>query len=170
MMDFQLIALPRSGTTWAANWLTSDGAICYHDPLSSRTLETLGTHEPGREWGVSCTGLWLFDEWLESYNCPRVILERDISEINASLTDIGLKCLPAWCESKFKELPGNRFHYSALFDPDGAEEIWSILRETKFDKERHKILCEMSIQPDFTKWKPDAAIMQELMKGIHEKY
>lgn len=169
-MDFQLIALPRSGTTWAANWLTYDGAICYHDPLSYRTPAALDAHAPGREWGISCTGSWMLDKWLASYSCPRVILERDIGEINTSLGEIGYSGLPPWCEAKFKELPGKRFHYSALFDPDGAEEIWSILRKTKFDKERHKILCEMSIQPDFTKWKPDAAIMQELMKDIHEKH
>ena len=173
MMDFQLIALPRSATTWAANWLTYDGAICYHDPLSYRTLEDLDAHEPGREWGVSCTGLWIFDEWLASYDCPRVILERDIVEINDSLTDIGFGYLPAWCELKFKELPGKRFHYSALFDPDGAAEIWSILRKTKFDVERHKILCEMAIQPDFSKWSPDMEIMAHLLKDTHryhEKY
>ena len=33
MIDFMVIGLPRTGTTWASNWLTTDSTQCYHDPL-----------------------------------------------------------------------------------------------------------------------------------------
>lgn len=29
MLDFMIIGLPRSGTTWAANLLTTDAVLCH---------------------------------------------------------------------------------------------------------------------------------------------
>ena len=162
-MKFQVIALPRSATTWAANWLTDNDAICYHDPLSYKTPQELTAFKPAFDWGISCSSSWIAPNWLDSYDCPRIILERDHSEIDASLTVLGLPVLTDEMYDKFYSLAGPRIHYTDLFDPICAKEIWKYLRGTEFNEERHKILCEMHIQPDFEKWQPNYEIITKLM-------
>ena len=34
-LDFAVLALPRSGTTWLANLLTTDTTLCRHDPFAT---------------------------------------------------------------------------------------------------------------------------------------
>lgn len=169
MMNFRILGLPRTGTTWAANWLTASGGICYHDPLLSRTPAELFRHDPGRVWGVSCTGLWLFPEWLAANPAPTLILERDRGEVDKSLAELGFYPLPDWAFDAFQRVPGRRMHFSALFDVRTAREIWRFLRpDAPFDEERHALLTEMQIQPDFSKWKPDEGILQLLAAHIRE--
>ena len=33
-----VIGLPRSRTTWMANWLTTTDTLCLHDPLANYTI------------------------------------------------------------------------------------------------------------------------------------
>lgn len=162
-MRFQVIALPRCGTTWAANWLTDNDAICYHDPLSYKTPAELSVFNPDYDWGISCSASWIAPNWLNSFDCPRIILKRDITEIEDSLRNIGLPALPDELLEKFYKLSGTRIHYTDLFDTDSAKEIWKYLRGTEFNEERHRILCEMNIQPDFVKWQPNYEIITKLM-------
>lgn len=163
-MKFQVLSLPRCGTTWAANWLTDNDAICYHDPLSYKTTKELSKHEPGFDWGISCTASWLAPKWINSFYCQRIILVRDLSEINESLVNLGLPEMSPYLVDMFNQLDGWKVNYKDLFNPEKAEEIWAYLRGTPFNRERHKILCEMQIQPDFTKWQPDLAIITKLLQ------
>ena len=82
---------PRSGTTWAANWLTTDTTFCLHDPLLEYTVRQLNNrHIPNRRLGISCTASILFPEWVNAQKCPKIFLYRDIEEINQSLARLGL--------------------------------------------------------------------------------
>lgn len=165
-----VLGLPRSGTTWAANWLTSDGAICYHDPLAKIDLDQLAQHNPGREWGISCTGAWLFPEFMKRNKCRSIVLERDIESVNHSLNEIGLPDVPVWFLPLFAAAPGKRMPFSALFDEEGAREIWQHLRPgVRFDRDRWLQLREISVQPNFDVWTFDRDIAARLMQQARGK-
>lgn len=150
MMDFMVIGLARSGTTWASNWLMDQGAICLHDPLSCNTVDDLISFKPGRIWGVSCTALWVHgNDVLNRMTTRRVILSRDADERRADVESIGLGVIPFEADELAK-IEGKRYDFRDLFNPVKAKEIWEYLRpDAPFDAERHALLCEMKIQPEF---------------------
>jgi hypothetical protein len=165
-MDFILTALPRSGTSWASVWLM-DNALCIHDPFTNKTPEELQAFDPGQRWGIACTAIWSLPSFMKSFNCPYVIIDRNIEEVQTSLRDIGLPpILPKFIE-KFDLLPGPRFEHEDLFDRAAALEIWSILRpDMPMNVARWELLCELKIQPDFYKWNPDPAVMRNVLQRL----
>lgn len=155
MMDFLLTGLPRSGTAWAAVWL-SDGAICLHEPLATVRAEELARWKPERRWGMACTAVWMIPWFAESLRCPRVILERDLSEVNESLQNMGLPEMTKPNVDAFRRFKGPRFPYTDLFDHDSARNIWGILRPDRFfDADRWKLLSGMRIERDWPSYTID---------------
>jgi hypothetical protein len=57
MLDFIVLGLPRSATTWLANWLTTDRSLCLHDPFAKTLPEQWDAG--GKRLGISCTGAYL---------------------------------------------------------------------------------------------------------------
>ena len=166
MLDFLLLSLPRSGSTWAANWLTSEGALCLHDPLSYRSHADLLAYAKTRRVGAACTGLWLWPDWCGKHARRLVIMERDVQGSQESLARLGLPILPEWALEKFAAMPGLRVPYTDLFEADRARELWTLLRPAEsFDVDRHAMLCEMQVQPDFSKWKPDAVLLDNIARN-----
>jgi len=163
-MNFALVAMPRSGTSWASVWLM-DGALCYHDPLATMSPEELLAFRPGKRWGISCTASWLLDGFLEAAGCPVVVIDNDLEEVQRSLLEMGAPALTRGAVEMFDRLTFPRFQMDDLFDEDGAREIWTILRpDMPMDVERWKLLSQLKIQPDFYKWKPDPKIMREALE------
>lgn len=164
MIDFAVLALPRSGTTWAANWLTGYRHICLHDPLQHHTGEELlkWAYRNPKETGVSCTGLWAHPEWVQANVRKWVIIDRPIHEVQASLIEIGLAPLPDAAIEKFRAMPGRRFQMADLFDPFMASVIQrELLPHLPFDVERHRELCKMEINPRFQNLQPDPKAVRE---------
>jgi hypothetical protein len=87
-LDFMVLAYPRSGTTWAANWLTTDRSLCLHDPWSIGMPATW-PHD-GRTRGIACTGSYLMPKWLAQYDVPTLVIERERDDCDASMAKIGL--------------------------------------------------------------------------------
>ena len=85
MIEFMVIAHPRSGTTWAANWLTTDTTLCLHDPLAYRHYAEWDDFESSKMLGVSDCGVCAFPDFLNSHPARKVILHRDRKEIAESL-------------------------------------------------------------------------------------
>lgn len=170
MLDFAIIGLPRSGTTWAANWLTTDHSICLHDPLANRTLDQLAAwHHPSKAVGVACTGLWQFPDWVAANVRRVVLLDRDPDEINASLTAIGLGGMPAASFDQFMDLPGQRVLMRELFDPVVAPDIWhSLMPDLPFDAERHELLTTFMVNPHFEGWEPDPAAVRDWVRRLQQ--
>src|SRR5437773_11222101 len=95
-----VLGMPRSGTAWAANWLSTDHTLCYHDPLWHRYYTELDEIESTKRLGVACTGLALFPDFVNGHPARKVILRRPIGEVNASLTAMGTEPLAArWVDA-----------------------------------------------------------------------
>ena len=97
MLDFMVIGLPRSGTTWAANWLTTDHSTCLHDPLYhthySEWDSGLGRFKRGycQRVGISCTGIWRWADWVNAHPARKVVLLRDPTEVQHSMAQIAME-------------------------------------------------------------------------------
>lgn len=170
MLDFAVIGLPRSGTTWAANWLTTDRSICLHDPLVNNTLTELADWEvPGKLCGVACTGLWMFPEWVAENVKHVVLIDRDPDEVNRSLNAIGLSPLRDADIARFLDMDGQRADMLDLFDVAAASDIWfSLVPELDYDVDRHMVLASMMINPYFPGWEPDPKAVKDWAKRLAE--
>ena len=61
MLDFMVVGLPRSGTAWLANWFTTERAMCWHEPLWTRSLDELDAMKGAGMFGIADTQLLLMD-------------------------------------------------------------------------------------------------------------
>lgn len=140
---------PRSATTWAANWLTTGETVCLHDPLFEylpRQLESMTF--PGRRFGFSCTSATLYPDWVNMQKCPKVVLVREISDINNSLRGLGLvELIPEKHLARLAAVKNAKFvPYDYLFTATGAEIIAKHIG-VPFDAVRHNILTQMRVEP-----------------------
>ena len=143
MIDFAIIALPRSGTAWAANFLTCDDKICLHDPLATMNLEELQNHSGG----ISCTAMWLNHEFVYSNIKRWIILERDVQEVNQYAVNAGYEPFNEHAINLFRNLRGPRMNWQALFNEESAKDIFEYLRpDDKFDSARYKLLQGLTIE------------------------
>jgi len=170
--SFILAALPRSGTTWASAWLMDGNALCYHDPLGSGfTIEQLEEHDPGCLWGIACTSVFTFPQWMARQNCPVVLLDRPIDQINKSLVEeLKLPPLNDAMLPTFQSLKFPRISWNALWTPEGAKEIWEFLRpDTPFNVQRWHLLQQLRINPKFEEIVIDTAKFRANMKQIYKE-
>lgn len=149
MIEFMLLAAPRSGTTWAANWLTTDATLCLHDPLLKWTTDELMTLESPKRLGVSCTGLALFPEWVNDHPARKVILHRPLHEVDESLVNIGMTPISEHWDGVLDKIRGMHLDWSVLFDIRGAKHVHEYLLDLPFDPERWALLRELNVQPHF---------------------
>jgi hypothetical protein len=145
---FRVYGLPRSGTTWASNWLTTDHSLCWHDPCESAypgDIERWAARQP-RLPGISCTGSWHYRDWAPEV--PTICLDRPYAEILASLERLGLPGFSEGVYSLFQALPFPRYTLADMLNPVIAKEIWTrLLPSVPFDQERHWELAKMNVQP-----------------------
>lgn len=170
MLRFMVLAAPRSGTAWAANWLTCGTTLCLHDPLwdiDYRQLDQLAaTHG---DLGVACTGLGLMPEWVNAHPAPKVILHRSAHEVAASLRAIGLPPPAPALYAKLWDIEGLHVEWTDLFiDP---ATIHGYLRRGRLDEARHKMLRSMRVTSKWTEraanHSPDAlAAMKDVLAGV----
>lgn len=171
MINFMVLGGPRSGTTWAANWLTTDTSVCLHDPLFEYTCAQLQrmTFAGGRRFGISCTASMLYPDWINMQKCPKVVLVRDVGEINASLRSLGLvELIPARHEARLAAVKDAMFiPYEYLFMPSRAAIIAKHLG-VKFDIVRHDVLMQMRIEPYFRHLNVGKQAVVDLITRIKE--
>lgn len=166
MIDFLVIGLPRSSTTWIANWLTTDRSLCLHDPFAFGLPEQWP--RDARRFGISCTGAYLFPKWMAALKCPIAVIERNPDDCDASLARM------AWgdvsgCVEPFMAAPGQRFRWSALWDEDKARELWDFLMPgLAFDSIRYRMLTEIQVQPHMAKWSWEPAVFDEMKRRENE--
>lgn len=163
-IKFMILAAPRSATTWVSNWLTTDTTLCLHDPLWTRSYDELDAIASPKMVGISCTGIALFPAWVNSHPARKIILHRDLKEVDASLERIGLSaCSQAW-EGVLHKIEGVHLIWTDVFDR--PKPIYEYLLDKPFDAERHAALKEMNIQPDFRTLSIDRQATTRLIKEL----
>lgn len=140
-----LVGAPRSATAWASVWLTTDKTLCYHDPLYEQTYDDLDWKISSRKIGIACTGAALFPKWLKPHKARKVIVHRDVKDINASIERVKLQPILSW-QSRLDAITGMHIEFRELFE--APRRIYEYLLELPFDKERHALLCKLNIQRD----------------------
>lgn len=164
MISFMVLGAPRSGTTWVANWLTTEYSLCLHDPLWGQHYSELDSIESDRVLGISCTGCALFSEWVNRHPARKVILRRDLKEVDASLARVGLPpCSQDW-EGVLDRIAGIHVHWTDVFDH--PKDIYEYLLQQPFDARRHALLREMNIQPDFARLSINRDATTRLIKEV----
>ena len=160
MIEFMVISLPRSGSSWAAVWLEA-----VHDPLWTAHYSDWDS----RGWqGVSCTGIHRWPAWLNAHPARKLILhrpkwEREVSLKRMNIPTIGT--LPP--DSALDGIEGLHAIWSDIFDINKAPTLWRFLRKDKpFDPERHIRLTEMAIQPYQSKVHRDHKVYERLMAEL----
>lgn len=154
MLDFIIVGLPRSGTTWASNLFSTENVLCHHDPLYTTHYNDWDEALPKGvvKTGVSCTGIWRWPDWVNQHKSRKVILHRDLNEIEKSMRQIGLPPLdfPS-AEKQLQSLKGLHIDYTDLFNSKKCCDIWNYLLEgaVPFGVERHKLLIDIEMQPKF---------------------
>lgn len=147
MIDFMVIAAPRSGTAWAANWLTTDQSLCLHDPLWENHYEELDARKPpGRLFGIACTGVALFPDWVNRHPARKVILHRDLAEIDASLAKIGAESIAGTWHGVLDRIQGTHVHWREIFEAPAR--LYEFLLQRPFDAARHALLRTLLIERD----------------------
>lgn len=166
MLDFIIVGLPRSGTTWGANFFTTERAVCLHDPLYTRHYQDLDSiRYAGKKTGVSCTGLWRFPHFLHTHKAPKIILRRPLAEINASLEAIGLPPCTEEDAAQLAGLKGYHFHFADLFNPFYAQMMCRAVG-LPFDADRHAELVQIEMQPKFSGLTINREVTRRLVEEI----
>ena len=155
-----VLSAPRSASTWSANWLTTERTLCLHDPILEHTPEAMDQIPCDRMLGVACTGLGLLTDEVNSHPARKVIVHRNLVQVNHSLIGIGLSALDvALWNRRLNAIHGLHISYGDLFYPPVAKRVWEHLTELPFDKARHEQLVGMHVEPNFEKIRvvPDRA-------------
>jgi hypothetical protein len=154
VLDFIVVALPRSGTTWAANWLTDDQALCIHDPLWTMHYRDLDEAIPpmagDRMAGISCTALWRWPDWLNRHPAKKLILHRNLDEVRESMMAAGLPPVSDASSQSLAAIRGLHAPWRDLFRPERAQAMWQLLTGRPFDAVRHAELLQMEVSPRFS--------------------
>ena len=157
MIEFMVIGYPRSCTAWMSNWLTTDTTHCIHDPLFQYHYDELDGIESKKMLGISCTGIVMFKEWLVKHPARKLIIHRDINDVNESLRRIGLDAIPRF---DIDYIDGIHIEHEQLFD--NPKKIYEYLVQKDFDEERFIALKDLNIQRSLEAVTINPRILEEL--------
>jgi hypothetical protein len=88
--------------------------------------------------------LYLVPKWVENHPARKVILHRDLDEINKSCELRGMPLVSKEAVKNLDLLNGLHVHWKELFD--NPKMIYEYLLQEPFDKERHDVLKELNVQ------------------------
>ncbi len=143
MIEFMLIAAPRSATAWAANWLTTDSTLCLHEPTARWSYQEWDTLKSERKLGVACTVSAIRNrDFLNAHPARKVILHRDIEEIRASMGNLGIP--GDYDVAALDHVRGQHHDWRDLFARPAL--IYEYLLKKPFDEERHTELLSFNVQ------------------------
>lgn len=164
-LKFMVLGGPRSGTTWLANWLTTERTLCVHEPLMradptmiDKWAAPLPYASPGRILGISCTAsALLYPDWARAHSARKIVIHRRFDAINRSLEMADLPKIDHRKRVKLietlDEIPGLHVDYNELFSTDVekskeiARNLFLFATQLQFDASRFLELRDMNVQP-----------------------
>lgn len=141
MIEFMLLAAPRSATAWAANWLTTDRSLCLHDPLNQWTVEELDRRRGPKMLGIACTVSALLPN-INEHAARKVILHRTPQEVRESMERLGIR--GSYDFAALDQVQGRHYDWRQLFEDPAP--IYEYLLRYPFDAERHAELTGLNVQ------------------------
>ncbi len=144
MIAFIVVALPRSGTAWLANLLTTETTVCMHESFLQFSLQELDAMP--ETVGIAETSAAFFPEAINQHPAKKLIVTRPIEEINASADRLGLSQLTSHAESLLNQIDGYTIAYQDLFDYDKMNDAYKFLFDKQLNAMRHALLCNFHIE------------------------
>lgn len=168
MLDFIIVSLPRSGSTWLSNLLTTEHSICWHDSTGFALPHEMDNYPTNKRYkGICCTAAWMWKDWYKNHPAKKLVIVRDITLINASMEKLGMPEVGIPDLRSFFVIEGKRVQFSDLFLQDKAREIWEyLLPNLKFDHERYQELVKMNIQPSDRVQVPDSDYIKRAISDL----
>ncbi len=151
-MKFMVIGLPRSMTTWAANWLSRSDFTVVHDPLYRAHYTEWG----GRFQAVSCTGIWRWSRWVNAQDCRKLVLRRPEADVISSIKKMGAAMhVPIQGgEATLDQIQGSDVWHTPSVDllkASTAKPIWEWLHpDVPFDAFRHDEMTRWKVEPQLS--------------------
>lgn len=168
MIDFMIISLPRSGSTFLANWLTADGSVCLHDPLANYSLpEIEGMDFGNKKVGIADTSLFLMPKLVNAHPAKKLVVVRDVMDVNNSLRNIGLPEVDPMLAARMNSIEGMRVEFDDIFSLTTAKSAHNYLTGLHFDAHRFNLLTEWNVQPEFRRWTPDASRLRAMIDDLN---
>jgi len=144
MIDFMIIALPRSRTTWLSNFLTTDKTFCYHDPLAEMSsYKEILELKTDRITGIADTGVGYFD--LSMFPCRKLIIERNLEDVNREMSKmLNIPVDMSDLQRRIEDIDGVRIQ----FDDINArlQDIWEYCTGLPYDALRGESLKNYNVQ------------------------
>jgi hypothetical protein len=148
MINFMVLGLPRSGTAWLANLLTTQKSLCKHEALWKNSLDDLSNISYAVSFGISETsGFSMVDE-INAHSARKLIVRRDLTEINDSLQELGIPKMNQDHMDKLLSISGYHIDFKDIFDYGKMAEAYEFLLHSHLEPYRHEFLCDMNIQND----------------------
>lgn len=147
-MDFIVTGLPRSRTAWVANYLTYGDMFCLHDALVNWDDLKL----PDVEYaGIADSGASLFQDNLSERfpDAKWIIIERNYTDVQASLKKMGLNVDTFVVQTKLEELRGKKNPLVVPFATldESIKDIAKYINpDWQLNQVRHEMLLRFNIQ------------------------
>ena len=146
MIDFMVLALPRSGTAWVSNLLTTDTSLCIHEAFMDHSINDLDNLAYDGMLGIAETSAFTKVDEINQHSAKKLVIERPLNEVNESIAKLGFKAMPSYSADLMIQLKGYRIAYKDLFNYEIMSEAYYYLLRKELNQERHKMLCQMNIQ------------------------
>ena len=142
-----VIGLPRSGTAWMANWLTTERSICWHEPLWDHTLEELDALPMSGLFGIADTQLMLDPDRVNAHPAKKLIIHRELRDVNLSLNKAGIPGVMRdehrW---RLDDIGGFHITFKDLWNVERFRPAMEWLTPLPFDAARYATLRGLNVQ------------------------
>ena len=146
MINFMVLGLPRSGTAWLANLLTTQKSYCRHEALWTSSLFELNKEKHAVSFGIAETSGFSIVDDINMHSARKLIVRRDLNEINDSLMRLGIPCMHQKHMDALLSISGYHIDFKDIFDYKKMSNAYEFLLHSQLEKYRHDFLCDMNIQ------------------------
>ena len=144
MIRYMVLGLPRSGTAWMANLLSSNGAVCLHESLADYSLAEIEAMPEVA--GISETAGVLVADQIAAHPARKVVIMRDLTEVNHSMMLQGLPDIPLVAQQMLDQIEAPRVAFHQLFDFDVMATVYQYLTLEVLDKRYFDQMVSYNIQ------------------------
>ena len=146
MINFMVLGLPRSGTAWLANLLTTQKSYCRHEALWTSSLDELNGEKHTVSFGIAETSGFSMVNEINAHSANKLIVRRDLSEINESLHGLGIPKMNQEHMDKLLSISGYHIDFNDIFDYNKMSKAYEFLLHGQLEPYRHAFLCDMNVQ------------------------